>query len=195
MFQCYRWCVYVEICLIFSRRKIEQRGNVVFFSSWSFNTSILPGYQIDQTQNHFEGDDWQKIRKYNLSSKTCDMMWMVFKGGQFYLRSLVLSLDKIASAVTASLYFGSRAAGGAVETALRYWSVATWRIRRSQRRVLVLFCSKNVLRNSPGERDEQAIAIKVMRHNLCCVCDVLLSWNRVLVAYVVGSSVPIAQTN
>lgn len=55
-------------------------------------------------------------------------------------------------------------------TAVIYLLVTRWRSQRSQKRVLALFCSRNLLRSSPGEREKQATAIKVIITELSNIC-------------------------
>lgn len=61
----------------------------------------------------------------------------------------------------------SKTLEGAVVTAIIYIAEkARWRSLKSQKRVLVLFCSKNLQRNSPDEREKQATATKVVIYHL-----------------------------
>lgn len=62
---------------------------------------------------------------------------------------------------------------GAVVTDIIYILKPRWRSLKSQKRVLALFCSKNLQRNSPDEREKQATATKVIITRLVKVLNVL----------------------
>lgn len=57
---------------------------------------------------------------------------------------------------------GSMTLGGAVSKTVIFILLARWRNQKSLERVLVLFYSKNLQKNSPGEREKQATVIKVI---------------------------------